>query len=186
MRTWVQSSSHTLTSLRLDVCLPRLAIHLTASAVQYLHRLRSHTTSPQPTQSTRPTSRRPSHVSDDMQLDSILEGDGPTEPLHPETAAEENTAPPRTRSVTLSFTAPTMALHLHDDLQQRALVDVAVGGLQGRVAAAGPTVTVGLEVRQPRCACLYAHTCVFFLSRRIPFFLISHISCFYGLMGSLC
>lgn len=139
VRTWVQSSSHSLTRLALDVCLPRLAIHLTASAVQYLHTLRAYHS---PSTST----RRPSPSPDDAALDSILEADGP--PLSPRASDPEVSPSPKpTKTITLSFTAPTMGLQLHDDLQHRALVDVAVGGLNGHVTSQGPVVTVGLQVR---------------------------------------
>lgn len=134
VRTWVQSSSHSLTRLSLDVCLPRLAIHLTASAVQYLHTLRAYH---------RPSSHRPSHAPDDAALDSILEADVPPQTSDPELPP----SPKPTKTITLSFTAPTMGLQLHDDLQHRALVDVAVGGLNGHVTSQGPVVTVGLQVR---------------------------------------
>lgn len=156
----MHESSASLCRVGLEVCLPRLALHLTASTVQLLRTLLSAKPSPHASHAHHRQQRRHTRslrsLSLSQQLDDLdpvdgLSGDGPAdggaggERGHPVAEGAASSVPPRT--VVLQFSAPDMMLRLLDDVHGRHLVDAAVGGLAGSLqSTAGGHVAFDLQV----------------------------------------
>ena len=133
VQTFVDTGSATLTRAEVDVCLPRLAINLRASTVQYFHRLKDR----------RKSRAEASRLAAVRALEAPPVQPNSDTPSPPAASTPDSTAG---RVLSITVRAPDILFTLEDDEGGSPMVNAAIAGVSGSLTSQGTRSEAKVEL----------------------------------------